>query len=206
MSSGRLRGALRCGALAAIALALTVARAPAAAGPLDPPGYPKAFSCSACHGFAGNSLSNVMPILAGMNAAYVKKALEDYATGRRPSTEMEPYAKMAIALGVADVAAYFASQTKIPTVVPADPAAVVRGRAASQPCVACHGPDGKGDAARGIPGLTGQPPGYLESQMRLFKTDRRRPGDGALTAVKAMMKTIPDAQLADLAAYYSTLR
>ena len=176
------------------------------AGPLDHPGYTKAFSCSACHGFAGNSRSNTMPILAGMNVAYVKKALQDYASGKRPSAEMEPYAKMAIHLGADDVASYFASQTKIPTTVSADPAAVARGRAAAQACAGCHGPAGKGDPAKGVPDLTGQPVGYLHSQMMLFKADRRSPGDEALKALKAVMKTVPDQQLADLAAYYSSLR
>ena len=179
---------------------------PAAAGPLDHPGYTKAFTCSACHGFAGNSRSSTMPILAGANAAYLKKALQDYASGKRPSPEMEPYAKMAVQLGVDDVASYFAAQTKIPTPIATDAGAVTRGRTASQPCVVCHGPAGKGDASKGIPDLTGQPAAYLQSQMLLFKADRRSPGDDALKALKALMKTIPDEQFADLAAYYSSLR
>jgi cytochrome c553 len=147
-----------------------------------------------------------MPILAGMNAAYLRKALQDYASGKRPSSEMEPFAKQAIALGVDDVAAYFSSQTRQPTAIAADPAAIARGRAASQVCVACHGPGGKGDAAKGVPDLTGQAPGYLRAQMELFKADRRNPGDEALKAAKAVMKAVPDAQLDDLAAYYSSLR
>src|SRR5215470_17644923 len=106
-----------------LAIVLFLLAAPAAAGPLDHPGYSKAFSCSACHGFAGNSRSSTMPILAGMNAVYVKKALQDYAAGKRVSPEMEPYAKMAVQLGVDDVAAYFATQTKIPTAIGADSAA-----------------------------------------------------------------------------------
>jgi cytochrome c553 len=72
--------------------------------------------------------------------------------------------------------------------------------------VICHGPAGKGDPARNIPDLSGQPAGYLQSQMLLFKVDRRSPGDEPLKAMKALMKSIPDAQVADLAAYYSSLR
>jgi cytochrome c553 len=189
-----------------LAFLLLLLAAPAAAGPLDHAGYTKAFSCSACHGFAGNSRSATMPILAGMNATYVKKALQDYASGKRVSPEMEPYAKMAVQLGADDVASYFASQTKIPTPIAADAAAVTRGRAASQPCVVCHGPAGKGDMSKGVPDLTGQPAAYLQSQMVLFKADRRSPGDESLKALKALMKTIADEQFADLAAYYSSLR
>ena len=83
---------------------------------------------------------------------------------------------------------------------------MTRGRAASQPCVVCHGPAGKGDMSKGVPDLTGQPAGYLQSQMLLFKADRRSPGDEPLKALKALMKTIADEQFADLAAYYSSLR
>jgi cytochrome c553 len=72
--------------------------------------------------------------------------------------------------------------------------------------VVCHGPDGKGEAARLIPGLAGQPPGYLAQQMVLFKADTRDPGDPLLAAKKALMRIIPDGQFADLAAYYSSLR
>ena len=87
-----------------------------------------------------------------------------------------------------------------------DAAAVERGRAAAAACVACHGPAGKGDLAKGVPDLTGQPPGYLKNQMLLFKADKRSPGDPALKELKAVMRPIPEATLADLAAYYSSLR
>jgi len=187
-------------------LALLALAGRTGAGPLDHPGYAKAFTCSACHGFAGNSRSDTMPILAGMNAAYLKKALQDYASGKRPSPEMEPYSKMAIHLGVDDVAAYFASQTREPSTIKLDSAAVTRGREASAQCVVCHGPEGRGDPAKLIPDLTGQPPAYLRHQMLLFKADQRSPRDDQLKAVKALMRTIPDQTLADLAAYYSSLR
>lgn len=177
-----------------------------AAGPLDAPGYTGAFTCSACHGFGGNSTSDTMPVLAGMPPAYFKKAIADYASGKRPSPEMSAYAKMVVHLGADDVAAYFAAQPRRPTPVKVDSAAVERGRAASTPCVICHGQDGRGDAARLIPNLAGQPPGYLRNQMVLFKQEQRSPGDESLRALKALMKTIPDEQIGDLAAYYSSLR
>ena len=188
---------------------LLVVLAPAAgagAGQFDARGFTKAFTCSACHGPGGNSPSDTMPIIAGMLPAYLTKVIQDYATAKRPSPEMEPYAKMVLHLGVEDVAAYFASQQRQPTPIAADPTAIARGRAASAQCVICHGPEGKGDPARLIPDLRGQPPGYLRNQMLLFKRDQRSPGDATLKALKELMKTIPDETLADLAAYYSSLR
>jgi cytochrome c553 len=185
-------------------LLLTVA--PSAAGPLDAPGAQKAMVCSACHGFAGNSRGDTVPILAGIDAAYFKKAIADYAAGRRPSPEMEPYAKMTVHFGVDDIAAYFASQARQPTPFRPSPAAVERGRTAAAACVVCHGADGKGDRARLIPDITGQPPGYLRNQLQLFKLDQRSPGDAQLKALKLLIQSLPDETLADLAAYYSSLK
>jgi cytochrome c553 len=200
--------ALRHLSLGGMVLALTTLSGvgAAAAGPLDAPGYTKAFACSACHGFAGNSRSESVPILAGMPAWYFKKAIEDYASGKRPAAEMEPYAKMVKELGVDEVAGYFAGQKKEATPLAADAAAVARGRVASAPCAGCHGPAGKGDPAKGVADLTGQPAGYLLNQMLLFKADRRSPGDVALRDLKAAIRPIPEATLADLAAYYSSLK
>lgn len=184
-----------------------LAPAPAeAAGPLDDRGALKAITCAACHGAAGNSRSSAMPIIAGLDPAYFRKQIEDYAAGRRLSAEMEPYAKQVRDLGVDDVAAYFASRRREPTPVSSPADAIERGSRAAAQCVVCHGPRGQGDAAKGIPSLAGQAPGYLREQMLLFKLDRRSPGDPALAALKALLKNVPDEDFADLAAYYGSLR
>src|SRR5439155_19296874 len=156
-----------------LVLLVLVVAGPGVAGPLDMPGASQALVCSACHGFAGESRSNTMPILAGIAPWYFKKAIQDYAAGKRTSPEMEPYAKMVLQSGVDDIAAYFAAQARTASPVKLDPAAVERGRAAAVQCTLCHGVSGKGDPAKGVPDLTGQPPGYLRSQMILFKADRR---------------------------------
>ena len=187
-------------------LVVLIAAGSAFAGPLDTPGATKALTCGACHGMNGRSPSNTMPILAGISTGYFKKAIEDYATGKRPSPEMEPYAKAVKALGVDEIAGYFAAQKKEPTPIRADAAAVERGKVAAAQCALCHGPDGRGDPAKTIPDLRGQPPGYLKSQMLLFKSDKRSPGDPILKPLKALMATIPDQTFDDLAAYFSSVR
>jgi cytochrome c553 len=40
--------------------------------------------------------------------------------------------------------------------------------------------------------------------MLLFKSGRRSPGDKALEEMKTLMKAIPEATLADLAAYFAS--
>ena len=178
----------------------------APAGPLDTPGYAKAVTCSACHGANGNSRSESMPILAGMNVAYFKKAIDDYAAGRRVSPEMEPFAKQVKLLGVDEIATFFAAQKREPSPGKPDRAAIERGRAASAACAACHGPDGQGDAPKLVPAIAGQPTGYIRNQLLLFKADKRSPGDPALTQLKSVLRSIPDETLADVAAYYSSLK
>jgi cytochrome c553 len=195
---------------AALAVGVLLAPLPAAdaeaAGPLEDRGAMKAITCAACHGAGGNSRSGAMPIIAGLDPAYFKKQIADYAAGRRLSAEMEPYAKQVLDLGVDDVAAYFASRPREATPITSPADAVTRGGAAAAQCVLCHGPQGRGDPGKGIPSLAGQAPGYLREQMLLFKQDRRSPGDAGLTALKALMKAIPDETVGDLAAYYSSLR
>lgn len=198
---------IRTSVVIGVVLALVTALAGSAgAGPLDLPGYAKSVTCSACHGFNGNSRVEAVPILAGLNPAYFKKAIEDYATGKRVSAEMEPFAKQIKLLGVDEVAAFFAAQRREPTPVKPARDAVERGRAAVTQCAACHGPEGQGDPAKLVPAVAGQPAAYLRNQLLLFKADKRSPGDAELTKMKAVLKAIPDETLADVAAYYSSLR
>jgi cytochrome c553 len=177
-----------------------------AAGPLDDPAFAKVITCAACHGANGNSSSDMMPIIAGLDPAYFKRQIENYAAGKRPSPEMEPYAKEIQFLGLDQIAAYFAAQKRVPTPIRSSAEAAARGKTVAAQCVICHGPDGKGEAARLIPGIAGQPPGYLVQQMLLFKADTRDPGAPMLAAKKALMRLVPDSQFPELAAYYSSLR
>jgi cytochrome c553 len=196
---------MRACVVAAMLIAAVVGAGAVEAGPADTPGFTKAFSCSACHGRAGASRADAVPVLAGMPTWYFKKAIADYAAGRRPSAEMEPFSKMVQTLGVDDIAAYFAAQPREPSPLGVQRAASVNGRGVASQCAGCHGADGRGDETKGAPPLAGQPPGYLLNQMKLFKAEKRSPGDANLAAVKAVMKGLDDATLADLAAYYSSL-
>jgi cytochrome c553 len=65
---------------------------------------------------------------------------------------------------------------------------------------------GRGDTAKGISDLRGQPQGDLYNQMVLFKADRRSPGDATVKPLKTHMKSLSDETLADLAAYFASQR
>ena len=129
------------------------------AGPSIPP-LAKVVTCAACHGVNGNSQSDAMPIIAGMDAGYFKKQVQSYAAGARPSPEMGPYSKQILDIGVDGVAAYFAAQKMEPTPIKVDAAAVERGRVAAASCVVCHGANGQGRRRQAaFPSLAGQAPG-----------------------------------------------
>ena len=145
----------------------------------------KAVTCAACHGAAGNSRSATMPILAGMDPAYFKKQIQDYASGLRPSPEMEPYAKQAPGAGrrrhrgvlrPPDDGAHADPERRRRGV----PRAGGGGRVRRLPW--CRR---QGDRGKLIPALAGQPPGYLRAHMLLLKRDQRNPKNEAPRAVKA---------------------
>lgn len=188
-------------------IALLLAANKIEAGPLDSPGAQKSLVCSACHGFAGNAPGNTVPIIAGMNANYFKKAIKDYAEGKRSSPEMEPYSKYVMQFGIDEIAEFFASQKPTRVAAKTDAKAISRGATLGTQCAACHSPKGDGDAEKAIPALRGQPVGYLQAQMALFGGDKRKLDDaGSEEAKKRIFKGLTDNDFADLAAYYSTLK
>lgn len=71
---------------------------------------------------------------------------------------------------------------------------------ANMMCTACHGADGIG-AAPIWPNLAGQKAAYLEKQLKAFR-------DGTRTdpSMDAMAKMLSDEDIANLAAYYSSLK
>lgn len=191
-----------------ISLVILSATANSDAGPLDTPSAPKVLVCSACHGFNGNSPGNAVPILAGMAPSYFKKAINDYASGKRPSPEMEPYAKYVLQFGLDEIADYFAVQRRQPPAkVKADTKALSRGTTLATQCTACHGAQGEGDAFHAVPKLQGQPALYLKGQMALFGGDKRRLDDAAQDTIKkTMFKALDPAGFDELAVYYATLK
>ncbi|HSH49847.1 MAG TPA: cytochrome c [Halomonas sp.] len=69
-------------------------------------------------------------------------------------------------------------------------------------CVACHGNDGKGTAPI-YPNLAGQSAEYLESSLKAYR-DGQRSG-GMSMVMTPMAQPLSDEDIADLAAYYSSL-
>ncbi|MCZ4294467.1 c-type cytochrome [Vibrio sinaloensis] len=77
------------------------------------------------------------------------------------------------------------------------------GQAKAAVCAACHGADGVA-MIPGYPNLKGQNEQYLVSAINAYKNKER---NGGLAAVmQAQAATLSDADVANLAAYYSSLK
>ena len=87
-----------------------------------------------------------------------------------------------------------------PTLAAGDAAA---GKAKSAICASCHGADGIA-VIPGYPNLKGQNAQYIESSLKAYKNKQRSGGNSAVMQPMAAM--INDADMANLAAYYSTMK
>jgi cytochrome c553 len=73
------------------------------------------------------------------------------------------------------------------------------GRKKAQMCAACHGIDGISKMPM-APNIAGSPAMYIEKQMKAFRSEERK--DETMSVVA---KPLSDADIADLAAWYSGL-
>ena len=141
--------------------------------------------CMACHGADGGGMAGAgNPRLAGLNAAYLQKQLDDFAGGTRASALMQATAKALSEDERQALAAYYSKQPIPPLLAKpsesppaADGAGAVlatRGRWSQQvpACVQCHGPGGVG-VGEHFPPLAGQSATYIEAQLRAWQRGTR---------------------------------
>jgi len=143
-------------------------------------GKAKAATCGACHGADGNSLAPNFPKIAGQGERYLVKQITEIKNGDRQVPEMLGFVMGLSETDIADIAAFYASQTAGGGA--ADPALVAAGKriflggneATGVPaCIACHGADGKGMSAAGFPSVAGQHAAYTEKQLKDFYNAKR---------------------------------
>ncbi len=80
---------------------------------------------------------------------------------------------------------------------------IAAGKAKSAICAACHGPDGNA-VIDGYPNIKGQNEAYLVSSMKAYKQKQRNGGLAAVMQAQASM--LSDEDIANLAAYYASLK
>ena len=138
--------------------------------------------CMACHGADGGGMeANGYPRLAGLDAAYLQRQLDDFANGTRSNPVMQPNASALSEDERAQLAKYYSAMpvpAHVATAPPADDAGAQlatrgdwsRGLPA---CVQCHAPGGVGVGAN-FPPLAGQSAAYIASQLRAWQQGTRR--------------------------------
>jgi len=138
-------------------------------------GKSKSAACGACHGADGNSASP-FPKLAGQGEKYLFKQMQNIRDGVRSVPTMAGQLDGKSDQDLADIAAYFSSQTR--SGGQTDPellalgAQIYRGGVADRnvaACIACHSPTGKGNAPAGFPSLAGQHAQYVADQLRAYR-------------------------------------
>lgn len=141
--------------------------------------------CAACHGTDGAGQAGTdYPRLAGLDAAYLQKQLDDYALGKRDHAVMTPTAK-SLDDGERHALALYYSKLPLPPALarPADlmPPAnsmgavlAVRGvwSRGIPGCEQCHAPGGVGVGSH-FPPLAGQPAPYIEAQLKAWQNGSR---------------------------------
>ena len=175
--------------------------------------------CERCHAGHGRGQSDI-PILAGQKPAYLRRALEDFASGRRGSGVMQSAAARideALRHGLADRYARRAGLVERPIVDPAERGRPAPGAADATaaavvahgvpdldvpPCASCHAPGKRED----YPILAGQKAAYLAARLRGFRrdaheVDARRPDEPMPT----IARRLPERLIEPLARYFAEL-
>lgn len=142
----------------------------------------KAIVCATCHGQTGNSTNPEWPNLAGQHPKYFIKQLNDMkANGSRLAPVMTALASTLSEQDMHDLAKYYA---KMPLAQGSTPQEfLLRGQQIYRggdiakritACIACHGPQGSGNAQAGFPVLSGQHATYTMLQLHAFKDGKRK--------------------------------
>jgi cytochrome c553 len=205
----------------ALASALTLSLA-AAAAPADDAANKAQTVCAACHGGDGNSFNGEWPKLAGQHASYSAAQLTAFrcaATGQPKGCVARNSANSALMIGqaaaltdaeIAALAEHFAKQTLKPGVADAKLVAVGQKlyqggskKNATAACTACHGPDGRGNAAAKFPAIGGQHAAYVAAQLKAYRDGSRRGDKDQM--MRNIAGTLSDDEIAAVASYIQGL-
>jgi len=130
--------------------------------------------CETCHGAQGRSEQAQYPILAGEHSSYLYVQLQDYKSGLRENSIMQPLAEPLDKEQMQLLAQYYSKQEWPAVKAKTDKQAVQTGKrviSAGQ-CIACHLGSFEGNSR--VPRLRGQHFDYLVNTMLDFKHKLRR--------------------------------
>ena len=176
-------------------------------------GQAKSAICAACHGADGNSMVPNWPRLAGQHEQYLVRQVTLIQSGARPVPEMLGIVPGLSAQDIADLAAWFSSQSSSGGV--ADESQVALGerifRAGNAEsgvpaCMACHGPAGEGNPLAGYPALAGQHAVYTSNMLTRFRKGENWGQDDASSQVmNGVAAELTDEEITAVASYIQGL-
>ncbi len=180
-------------------------------------GKAQAAVCGACHGADGNSAAPTFPKLAGLGEKYLLKQLKNIRDGERPVPTMAGQLDGKSDQDLADIAAYFDSQSRSGGQANPDLIAlgekVFRAGVAERSvpaCMACHSPNGKGNAPAGFPPLAGQHADYIAAQLKAYRQGYEDPAgrtnDGDAKIMRGVAFGLSDMEIEAVASYASGLK
>ncbi len=176
-------------------------------------GKAKALTCGACHGPDGNSVNPVWPSIAGQHPTYIVEQLQAFKSGTRTEPLMLGQTMMLTDDDMRNLAVYFSELTTATKVI-ADPATLDHGqrlyrggsRENSTPaCIACHGPNGRGNPAAGYPSLKGQYAAYIAKQLRAYASGERR-SDGQTRVMRDIAAKLSEEDIVAVSSYVQGLQ
>jgi len=196
----------------AIGLSLLVSLPVLALGDADA-GQTKAAVCVACHGVDGNSIVPNWPKIAGQHASYLERQLALVKSGNRLVPEMSGIVISLSDQDMADISAYFASQTTsaglTDEALRASGELLYRGGNAETDipaCISCHGPAGEGNPLAGYPSLAGQHAVYSEKMLTSFRAGTTWGADDSSSKIMtAVANRLTDAEIEAVASYIQGL-
>jgi len=172
--------------------------------------------CAACHAADGNSLIPANPKLAGQIPEYLHKQLTNFkASGGKKAERGSPVMAGQVANLTPDdmrnLAAYFSGQTAKPGLAQSKDLValgqkIYRGGIAAKgvaACASCHGPSGAGMPSQ-YPRLSGQHAGYVEAQLKAFRSGDR--GNDANASMRTVAGKLSDREIQAVADYVAGLR
>lgn len=159
-------------------------------------------ACFTCHGLDGAGDGVSVPRLAGLDAGYLQKQMQDYGNDLRQNTVMQEVARRLDDDGRRAVSRFYADMpppVSTGTTAPAPPVYLHGNTArAVPPCASCHGGDGLG-VGFGHPALAGQPAAYTVDQLLRWKSAKRR-NDARGVMIDAV-RGLTDAEIIQIAAW-----
>lgn len=139
-------------------------------------GERKAAMCIGCHGITGYQASFPevyrVPMIAGQNAKYIAVALAAYQKGERKHPSMRGIAWSLSETDMADLAAYYETQSKVATRAPDTVAAApddVAKLLTKGACASCHGANYSKPIDPSYPKLAGQHADYLYQSLKGYR-------------------------------------